>query len=142
MATVAHTPDARTSFLDDYRRVQGSLPGADRPWVAELRRRAIDRFAEVGFPAPKSEDWKYTNVAPILRERFEPSVEAPERSLDDAIRAALLRAPGLELAPGVHQGPELPLAGGTLLTVFVNGRYVDAASTRASSPAVEISNSA
>ncbi|MHC4493105.1 MAG: Fe-S cluster assembly protein SufD [Planctomycetota bacterium] len=32
-----------------------------------LRREARDRFAELGFPTTKLEDWRYTNVAPIAR---------------------------------------------------------------------------
>lgn len=35
-----------------------------------LRREAFDVFVDKGFPAVKSEDWKYTNVAPIARENW------------------------------------------------------------------------
>ena len=43
-------------------------------WLKLLRENAIDRFAETGFPATANEDWKYTNVAPFLREEFEIAV--------------------------------------------------------------------
>jgi Fe-S cluster assembly protein SufD len=33
--------------------------------IRALREEAFAYFAENGFPTPKSEDWKYTNVAPI-----------------------------------------------------------------------------
>jgi Fe-S cluster assembly protein SufD len=34
-------------------------------WLAELRRSAIERFSELGFPTTRDEDWKYTSVDPI-----------------------------------------------------------------------------
>ena len=34
-------------------------------WVSELRRAGISRFAALGFPTPRMEDWKYTNIVPI-----------------------------------------------------------------------------
>ena len=39
-----------------------SLPGP-----AELRREAIKAFEAIGFPTERSEDWKSTNLAPLLR---------------------------------------------------------------------------
>ncbi len=35
------------------------------PWLKLLRREAISRFAAAGFPTPRDEEWKYTNVAPL-----------------------------------------------------------------------------
>ena len=35
------------------------------PWLGQLRRRAFDRFAQVGFPTPKLEAWRSTGVGPI-----------------------------------------------------------------------------
>jgi len=38
--------------------------------VREFRRAAFDRFAALGFPTPKNEDWHYTSVAPIADQEF------------------------------------------------------------------------
>ncbi len=46
-----------------------NLP-ATEPWVKELRERAFARFAELGFPTTKNEEWRFTNVAPIARTNF------------------------------------------------------------------------
>jgi Fe-S cluster assembly protein SufD len=40
-------------------------------WLKDLREKAFAYFAENGFPVVQSEEWKYTNVAPIARENFE-----------------------------------------------------------------------
>ncbi len=34
-------------------------------WLQVLRRAALDRFAEFGFPTTRWEEWKYTNIRPI-----------------------------------------------------------------------------
>lgn len=41
-------------------------------WFELLRRRAFERFEQIGFPTTKEEDWKYTSVAPIVNGDFEP----------------------------------------------------------------------
>lgn len=39
--------------------------------LKELRQKAFAYFEENGFPAPKNEEWKYTNVAPLINSEFE-----------------------------------------------------------------------
>jgi Fe-S cluster assembly protein SufD len=39
-------------------------------WFLNTRRDAISRFAELGFPTTRHEEWRYTNVAPIARTPF------------------------------------------------------------------------
>lgn len=40
------------------------------PHLAELRRAAFERFATLGFPTTKNEDWHFTSVAPIAEQEF------------------------------------------------------------------------
>ena len=40
------------------------------PWIQKLRENAFERFAQVGFPTTRDEEWRFTNVAPIARARF------------------------------------------------------------------------
>jgi len=47
----------------------------DPEWLVEIRRDAMERLTEIGFPTMRQEEWKYTNVAPILKTAF---VSAPE----------------------------------------------------------------
>jgi Fe-S cluster assembly protein SufD len=39
-------------------------------WVRERREQAARRFAEVGFPNTRQEDWRFTNVTPIADATF------------------------------------------------------------------------
>lgn len=43
-------------------------------WAELVRGSAMDRFEQLGFPTVHSEDWKYTNLAPFLKERITPAV--------------------------------------------------------------------
>ena len=53
----------------------------DPVWLAPIRTRAIQRFAAAGFPGPKHEEWRFTNVAPIANTPFaEPSITTVDRS--------------------------------------------------------------
>jgi Fe-S cluster assembly protein SufD len=45
---------------------------AASPAVRQLRDAGFRRFSELGFPTTHNEEWRFTNVAPIARLRFEP----------------------------------------------------------------------
>jgi len=41
-------------------------------WLELVRNSAMDRFEQLGFPSVKEEDWKYTNLASLVKEEFAP----------------------------------------------------------------------
>ena len=53
-----------TQFAEQLR---GYLRDERNPDVRKLREQALAHFESVGFPTPKQEDWKYTNVAPLAK---------------------------------------------------------------------------
>jgi Fe-S cluster assembly protein SufD len=83
-------------------------------WLAASRRRAIARFAELGFPSRKSENWRYCDLQPLVEA---PLLPQPRRSpnLDWArehLTGLLLpgKGPRLVIVDGVA-APELSAAG-------------------------------
>lgn len=56
-----------TQFTEQFKEF---LKGESDISLAALREKAFAVFAEIGFPTVKSEDWKYTNVAPIAKETW------------------------------------------------------------------------
>ncbi|MGQ0542185.1 MAG: Fe-S cluster assembly protein SufD, partial [Blastocatellia bacterium] len=52
-----------TQFTEQFKEI---LRAENDGTLRNLRERAFAAFAELGFPTVKSEDWKYTNVAPII----------------------------------------------------------------------------
>lgn len=88
-------------YVSDFARFERE---ADAPgWLAPVRRAGIERFRDLGFPTPRLEDWKYTNVAPVL--------ETPFRWASDSRRD--------DVTPALVAG----LALGAARLVFVNGRF-------------------
>ena len=59
-------------------------------WVKERREAAAKRFAEVGFPNTRQEDWRFTNVAPIAEAKFAPAEGsfAQAAALVDSVKVA------------------------------------------------------
>ena len=58
------------SYLRDF---TGSNNGSEAPgpeWLRNLRQSAAVRFAEVGFPTRRNEEWRFTNVSPIAETPF------------------------------------------------------------------------
>ncbi|MDB6022689.1 MAG: FeS assembly protein SufD [Pedosphaera sp.] len=54
---------------------QSNLEAKHPSWVFPLRKAAMSRFAELGFPTIHDEDWRFTNVAPIAKLPFKPVLE-------------------------------------------------------------------
>jgi len=58
-------------YLSHFNDFQKSAAASDPDWLGALRRSAIDRFAELGFPTTRNEQWRFTRVRPIARGEFE-----------------------------------------------------------------------
>ncbi len=58
------------AYKDDFERVRDTLPGRSAPWLQQMREAALERFMALGFPTPRQEAWKYTDVRPIEKRRF------------------------------------------------------------------------
>jgi Fe-S cluster assembly protein SufD len=58
-------------YAERFAAVAASLPGHDIPWLRELRREAAARFARLGLPSPRVEQWKYTNLNTLAVVPFE-----------------------------------------------------------------------
>ncbi|HEV7671119.1 MAG TPA: Fe-S cluster assembly protein SufD [Thermoanaerobaculia bacterium] len=69
--TVSASATSTQPYLDEFARLATERV-AEPTRVAEMRRRAIERFAAVGFPSTREEEWRFTNVAPIVKASFRP----------------------------------------------------------------------
>ncbi|MGQ0663130.1 MAG: Fe-S cluster assembly protein SufD [Pseudomonadota bacterium] len=95
---------------------RAALPGGHLPWLKELREQAIARFSVAGFPTPRVEEWKFTNLAPLTRTPFAPARPADGLHRDRIERLCLGAVPHHRL-------------------VFVDGRYRPALSAIGKLPA-------
>ncbi|MGD1156764.1 MAG: Fe-S cluster assembly protein SufD [Terriglobia bacterium] len=93
-------------YLSSFTHLENTLNENVAAWVPKLRRTAIESFAELGFPSTHDEEWKYTNVAPLVSLPF-----APARvKLTEEIRRRIERLPLADL--------------GCSRLTFFNGRYI------------------
>ncbi|MCL4837844.1 MAG: Fe-S cluster assembly protein SufD [Thermoanaerobaculia bacterium] len=110
--------------------------GGDPAAVASLRERAAARFAELGLPTTRHEEWRFTNLAPVARIPYRRA--GGHLPADAEARLAPHRLPGSvelvfvggRLAPGLSRIGELPAgleAGGLagLLAASADGQLAD-----------------
>lgn len=73
------------------------VPDGERPWLAELRRRAFARFEAEGFPTPHDESWRFTGLRPITGTAWTPAASRPELGpLPPGVRRVPLSSAGPE----------------------------------------------
>ena len=106
------------AYLAAFERLKGGPKGCGRNWLCELRKEGFARFAELGFPTTRDEEWKYTDVSAVARLAFQPVLEpAPDGVTAAALRPFLIEgtsarlvfvdgwyAPGLSSPAGLPQG--------------------------------------
>ena len=61
-------------YLDEFKKFESTLNGESVEPIHQLRKEAISNFSELSFPNTKDEEWKYTNIAPLLKYNFKPSL--------------------------------------------------------------------
>ncbi|HEY7866899.1 MAG TPA: Fe-S cluster assembly protein SufD [Psychromonas sp.] len=62
--------DARERLLKEFTQSKEVLPGHLLPWLTAIRESAIENFATQGFPGPRDENWKYTNIKRLLKTEY------------------------------------------------------------------------
>jgi Fe-S cluster assembly protein SufD len=81
--------ERQNTYLAAFERMERELAASGTPAVHRLRKAAAARFAELGFPGPRDEEWRFTPIAPLARIPFEPALR------DRAEKSCSLRVPHL-----------------------------------------------
>jgi Fe-S cluster assembly protein SufD len=89
------------SRFDEFER---NLNGESKSPVHQLRKKAIEDFSQLSFPTNKNEEWRFTNIAPLLKHKFKPAISTSKVSREEVDR---FRFNGMKCS----------------LAVFVNGFY-------------------
>ncbi|MGD8643906.1 MAG: Fe-S cluster assembly protein SufD, partial [Chromatiales bacterium] len=58
------------AYSERFNALEAELGASAPSWLLDMKRAAFDRFADSGFPDPRHEEWKYTNVRPIATKAF------------------------------------------------------------------------
>jgi Fe-S cluster assembly protein SufD len=70
---VTEVMERQNTYLAAFERRERELAGSGTPAVHRLRKAAMVRFVEMGFPGPRDEEWRFTPIAPLARVPFEPA---------------------------------------------------------------------
>ena len=62
-------------YLESFEQFEAEFAGGDPPWVQSIRKAGVSHFAELGLPTTQDEEWRFTNIAPILKLPFKPIFE-------------------------------------------------------------------
>ena len=109
--TVVKEKEQEGIYLQSFTEVEKRLVRSSPSWVHEIRRTALERFAELGFPSTHEEEWRFTNIAPIARTLFRPAPVTASSTVAETIN-------------------RFPLADlGCPRLVFVNAQYCPELST-------------
>ena len=71
-------------YVEEYPNLASELPGQILPWLQQLRKDALTSFSATGFPSPREEAWRYTNISAIEKKLFSPVLDQVKTSLDAA----------------------------------------------------------
>jgi Fe-S cluster assembly protein SufD len=63
-------PSVPQWVTDNFNLLERSLNGHKSDAIHRIRRDALEIFKKKGFPTPKNEDWKYTNLRELSEKRF------------------------------------------------------------------------
>jgi Fe-S cluster assembly protein SufD len=66
------TKEEKNIYLSNFARFEKDAGSNGHSWIHRIRKAAIKRFAELGFPTTRHEEWKFTNLAPIAKLPFKP----------------------------------------------------------------------
>jgi len=117
MSKTMMTEQPHETYRSHFEVFEKLLNGDTGSAVHGIRSRAFEKFMELGFPGPKHEEWRFTNVAPIAKSKFMPvaSLAVPKISPAEVEKFTF---------GGLH----------CTRLVFVNGRYAPELSSLASLP--------
>ncbi len=102
--TMVEVKDLIENYVSEFQRQEPSFSDGGTAWFLPVRKAALARFAELGFPTSKDERWLFTNVAPIAQTEFQPSEDREAEVIAGEIREHLFDMDCCRL-------------------VFVNGRF-------------------
>jgi len=103
--------EEKNGYIANFAQFEQSLNGRKHSWLNAIRKDALARFDELGFPTTREEQWRFTSVAPIASVPFIPADPEPNSlTISDISRYTVCEARCTQL-------------------VFLNGFYCENLST-------------
>ena len=68
-------------YLKGFEMLEKDLNGQSKSPLHAIRKQALRRFGELGFPTTRHEEWRFTNVTPIRNTEFKPALRKQPSAL-------------------------------------------------------------
>jgi Fe-S cluster assembly protein SufD len=75
---MSNNSEIKNWYLNEFKKFENSLNGESALPIHGIRKEAISNFSKLDFPNTKDEEWKYTNISPLLKYNFKPATTKPE----------------------------------------------------------------
>ncbi len=69
--------EEKNSYIANFAQFESNLNGRRHSWLHAIRKDALSRFGELGFPTTRDEEWRFTSISPIARVPFKPADPIP-----------------------------------------------------------------
>ncbi len=116
------TTATASRYAAEYQTIAPVLPGQALPWLKALRAEALMAFSAHGFPSPREEEWRYTNVSGIEKKLFAPSINLTAGDVNSEwLKAYLLEDAWVLVLVNGHFSAELSVLDGLPDSVSVMG---------------------
>jgi Fe-S cluster assembly protein SufD len=81
--------DIKDWYISRFNNFEAGLNGDSQQPFHKIRKKALEKFTALGFPSGRIEDWKYTNISPILQHQFD-LAKSPSQIDKDQIKNFLI----------------------------------------------------
>ncbi len=68
-------------LLKNFDSLEKSLNGESKSPIHAMRKHALARFVELGFPTAHNEEWRFTNITPIRNTQFHPTLHFADEGI-------------------------------------------------------------
>lgn len=65
-----NSTNIKQHLINQFDEFEGLLNGENTPEIHRIREDALKNFSELSFPTLKDEEWRYTNIAPLMKHNF------------------------------------------------------------------------
>lgn len=76
-------------YIEAFSVFENSLNGETKQPFYAARKEAIDYFAEHGFPTTRDEEWRFTNIAPLVQTDFSPVLAQRDDTITEAFMTSV-----------------------------------------------------
>ncbi|HES60173.1 MAG TPA: hypothetical protein ENO18_07065, partial [Caldithrix sp.] len=96
------------SYINNFQFLERGLKKQSNDPIHDLRKTAFNHLLEKGFPTKREEEWRFTDISPIIQESF---ILAEENNIKEFKQSDIIQLMFKDWA-----GP---------LLVFINGNYAE-----------------